>query len=262
MNNYHGHYKPQHQHQHQHQQLCNSCRLTFPNQVPSNTTCMRTLKVEPCLPSAASSSSATGGGGCSTMPVAYLSTQYPADPRRFMAIHQACLQMLSSEHTFNDSTPLMISDPGLGAAMGLVFKVHDESSRGHVRKYALICLCDHEQLLMGAWNLVVASLTSIKTSIQKRAAAPDGEFGYAKAPHQQQQQQPPQQQQQQQQPSYGIPSVSNISPSTPDRFLRKRDSRVPPKSLTVILKDDRFFGEIHAKFTYLLSMLNKRYMFP
>lgn len=196
------------------QQLCNSCRLTFPNQVPSNTTCMRTVKVEP-----------------HGSTVAYLSTQYPGDPRRFMAIRQACLQMLSSEHTFNDATPLMVADPGLGgAAMGLVFKVRDESSRGHVRKYALVCVCDHEQMLMGAWSMVVSSLSAIKTSIQRRAAAADDSCGV---------------------------------PSTPDnRFLRRRDSRVPPKSLTVILKDDCFFGEIHAKFTYLLSMLNKRFMFP
>lgn len=202
--------------------------------------------------------------------MAYLSTQYPGgDPRRGMAIRQACLQMLSSEHTFNDSTPLMISDPGpLGAAMGLVFKVHDESSRGHVRKYALICVCDHEQLLMGSWNLVKTVLTSIKTSIQRRAAAAPDFYPSTthdstnSTNHHHNTNNQHHHNNNHTQHSQSINSSSTAATTTPDRFLRKRDSRAPPKSLTVILKDDRFFGEIHAKFTYLLSKLNKRYMFP
>lgn len=201
--------------------LCASCRLAFPTlpQTPTGpVTSMRTVKNEPQLST-----------------VVYLTTQFPADSERYAMIRQSCLKILSSEHTFNDSTPIVISDPRQGTALGLVFKVPDDMSRGHLRQYALICHCDNEQLLMSSWQLIKTHLNMMKTSIQQRAAK-----------------------------EYEKDESSRRSSSGGiDLHLRtRRESKQhPPRSLTSILKNDQLYGEIHSQFSYLLSLLNRNYRF-
>ncbi|VVT58995.1 uncharacterized protein SAPINGB_P006488 [Magnusiomyces paraingens] len=167
--------------------------------------------------------------------VVYLTTQYPSDPERYAMIRQACLKILSSENTFNDFTPISISDSRQGTALGIVFKVPDDMSRGHLRQYALICHCDDEQLLMGSWKLIAAHLNLIKTSIQQRAAKE-----YEKEE-----------------------TLRRTSSGGLDQYLRtRRESKQhPPRSLTSVLKDDQFYGELHSQFAYVLSLLNKKYRF-
>lgn len=200
---------------------CASCILVFPR--PQNgdsqgpVTSMRTIKKEPSFDN-----------------VIYLSTQYPSDTERYAVIRQSCLKILSSENTFNDSTPVVISDPRLGTSLGIVFKVHDDMSRGHFRKFVFICHCSNEQMLMSSFMLITNHLNNIKSYIQQRAAK---EYEKEDA----------------------IRKASGVS----EWLLRnKRENKQnPPRGLTSILKDDQFYGELHSQFTYLLSLLNKKYRF-
>lgn len=96
---------------------CASCRLVFPQAQPNGSTdlvtSMRTIKTEPSFNS-----------------VVYLSIQYPSDPERYAVIRHSCLKILSSETTFNDYTPVVVSDPHQGTSLGIVLR------------YTMICLVD------------------------------------------------------------------------------------------------------------------------
>lgn len=200
---------------------CASCILTFPrSQTGENmgpVTSMRTIKDEP-----------------SGDKIVYLSIQTPTDQERYTIIRQSCLKILSSEHTFNDSMPVVISDPGQGTSLGIVFKVHDDMSRGHFRKYVFICHCDNEQMLMSSFMLITGHLNVLKTYIQQRASK-----------------------------EYEREESIRKASAGSDWFIRagRESKKNPPRGLTSILKDDQFFGQLHSQFTYLLSSLNKKYRF-
>ncbi|CAN6672766.1 protein Lst7p [Trichomonascus vanleenenianus] len=182
-------------------QTCQSCELVFPSDVRA-AQCIRT----------------SGDDG-----TVYLSSQYPATDARFKAIRQSCLRTLSSEYTFNERTPMMFSDPQIGTAIVLVFHVDDGSSRGHVRKYAIICLGENETQLVKTWDVVVPQMEQLASSIRLRALLESDKENAKKTGH--------------------------------ERFLRNRDAKQQPKSLATILKDDRVFVEIHARFTKMLYYL-------
>lgn len=154
----------------------------------------------------------------------YISTKYPSSQNRFLAVRQACLHSLSSEHLFNDSTPMMYSDSKIGTAIILVFNVEDNSSRGHIRKYCIICLGENEIKLAYSWDTIVPQLKELAKSIKLRAS-----------------------------------KVNNNDQEylNNERFLRIRDVKQTTKSLTTILKDDKIFIEIHSKFTKILNLLEK-----
>ncbi|ANB11415.1 hypothetical protein AWJ20_4225 [Sugiyamaella lignohabitans] len=155
-----------------------------------------------------------------------VSSHYPASQARYTAIRQTCLRMLSSEHTFNDSTPMLFSDPSIGSAIILVFMVQDEQSRGLVRRYGITCVSEDETLLVEAWNIVAPQIENISKSIQKRAALQSQKH-----------------------------VVSASYSGGPERYLRKRDTNQPARSLCTIVNDDELFLEIHAKFSRILSEL-------
>jgi folliculin len=188
----------------QQQQTCQACRLVLPTSPTSQRmpACMKT----------------SGSRG-----VSYVSSRYPASQARFMAVRQACLRALSAEHVFNDQTPMMFSDSKIGTAAVLVFNVDDGSSRGQVRKYALICLGENETQLAHAWGSLVPQMADLAKTIKMRAlAASDKE---------------------------------NAKSTGNERFLRIRDVKQPARSLATILKDERIFVEVHARFAKMLALL-------
>ena len=132
---------------------------------------------------------------------------------------------LSSEHVFNESTPMMFSDSRIGAAIIMVFQVEDSSSRGHIRKYGLISLCEDETTLANSWSIIVSRMNKIIKSIKQKAEKESDRLDSKKSGH--------------------------------ERYLRIRDIKQSSKSLATIVKDDRLFIEIHARFTEILSTLNK-----
>jgi hypothetical protein len=182
-------------------------------------------------------------------------------------LKQAYLQLLSSEHTFNDSTPIMVSSSGSSngsstgfAYMGLVFKIRDDSSRGHVRKYALIALAEKDQELMRDWTFLVNHFNRIRTWMVKSpetaaarnasAAAGIGNSGGDSAT--------------------GAAFTTSLASdhaataayaSPPSLFLRnKRDaSSTQSQTLPELLKNAAFFQELHGKFTAILVTLDKKY---
>jgi hypothetical protein len=154
-----------------------------------------------------------------------VSSHYPAAQSRYTALRQICLRMLSSEHTFSDSTPMMFSDNTIGTAIVVVFAVSDEVSRGHVRRYGIACVCENETALVRAWHNVAPQLVQIAKSIQRRAT------------HQ---------------------SSKQVASFTgPERYLRMRDVQQPSRSLASILNDDHIFIEIHMRFSKILSGLGQ-----
>uniref|UniRef100_A0A060TCL5 ARAD1D43604p n=1 Tax=Blastobotrys adeninivorans TaxID=409370 RepID=A0A060TCL5_BLAAD len=185
---------------------CASCQLIFPKDIAGSAP--RFLR--------------TSSEDKSSM---YVSTQYPKSQQRFTAVRQACLRALSSEHTFNDHTPMMFSDGGIGTAIVLSFRVSDGSSRGQVRRYALIFLGQDEAQVASYWNTVVPHMEELARSIKLRALIESDKEDSKR---------------------YGN-----------ERFLRIRDSHQSSKSLVTILKDDKLFVEIHAKFSRVLAILDR-----
>lgn len=265
--------------------LCTSCRLTFPtvkisskntqnvsstmtskaarpakqtnensNDKSAIVTSMRTIKNEP-------------GQG----PTVYLSTQYPQDADTYSTLRRECLKILSSETSFNDSTPIMVSDPGFQShAIGLAFKVFDERARGYYRKYAFICHCDTERLLMQNWRIITRHLIYLKGYIQRQALQAhelekmkqtqqnDGdttnnnsnvsgasiiESLFSKLATEQQ--------------NMGFRLEHGMASGV--TYFGRPQSHIP-RSLTSITKNDNFYGELHSQFTYILSTLNRKYV--
>lgn len=227
---------------------CNSCRFRVPHK--DDVTRLRTI--------------ATNG-------TTYLSTQAPVESADAAVLKQAYLQLLSSEHTFNDSTPIMVSSSGGSsgsgsssngfAYMGLVFKIRDDSSRGHVRKYALIALAETDLALMRDWTFLVNQFNRIRTWMVKSpetaatggaATAPDaaaaagaGFTANLASDH------------------AGTTTAAYASP--PSLFLRsKRDASSSTQSQTLpeLMKNAAFFQELHGKFTAILAGLDKKYNSP
>lgn len=261
--------------------LCLSCRLTFPiikvnnnGQQNSNTegksdeknaivTSMRTRKKEPGLGN-----------------VVYLSTQFPQDADKFSILRKVCLKMLSSEKS-NDSAPIMISDPAqLSSSIGLVFKVRDAKARGLFRTYAFICHCDNENLLMHNWVLITRHLIYLKHTIQAQA-----ERAYELDNFKRNQRNDIETEAASRFFRQGDSSNSTISGASAIASLASRLASEQhnmnfrtdyntagggmyhvkkqlhsPRSLTSITKNDNFFGELHGQFTYILSLLSKKYV--
>lgn len=227
---------------------CDSCRLKLPYQ-EEDTTSLRTT---------------TKHG------VTYLSMQTPASAADKFVLKQACLQLLSSELTFNDSTPIMVSSSSSGtssgfAYMGLVFKIQDNSSRGHVRKYALIALAETDQTLMRDWTYLANYFNRIRTWMVKSpetttvpntstASSTSSSCGGSGNPAVA--------------ASTTLPDDDNDDTvnneyssytSPPSLFLRTREAKTQSKSLPELLKNDNFFEELHARFTQIQSTLDKKY---
>lgn len=120
---------------------------------------------------------------------------------------------------------MMFSDGGIGSAIVLSFRVSDGSSRGQVRRYALIFLGQDEAKVASYWNTVVPHMEELARSIKLRALIESDKEDSKR---------------------YGN-----------ERFLRIRDSHQSSKSLVTILKDDKLFVEIHAKFSRVLAILDQ-----
>lgn len=198
--------------QNQSASTCPSCQLVFPGTDFKH--CMKTIAKE-----------ARKGKGASTVDTVYISSQSPVSQLRYTALRIACLRALSSEHTFNDNTPMMFSDPAIGTAIVMVFKVADVTSRGHVRRYALLCLGESETVILNSWSVVVPRFESIATSIQARAKCEA--------------------------------DSTNPNKIVPDRYLRIRDVKIQSRNLASIINYPMIFVELHAKFSKILSILNR-----
>lgn len=201
--------------------------------------------------------------------VTYFSMQTPASAADKLVLKQACLQLLSSELTFNESTPIMVSSSSSSSStsngfayMGLVFKIQDNSSRGHVRKYALIALAETDQTLMRDWTYLANYFNRIRmwmvkspetTAVPNTSAASNGGGGgggnsAVTA-------------------SITLPEDDNDATidsdysytSPPSLFLRIRESKTQSKSLPELLKNDNFFEDLHARFVQIQSTLDKKY---
>jgi hypothetical protein len=208
----------------------NAHREISVNQVSSNATCQSCKLMFPGTNSKQQNNSMKTGvrekhiRSGRTVETVYVSSQSPVSQSRYTALRLACLRALSSEHTFNDNTPMMFSDPVIGTAMVLVFKVADVASRGHVRRYALLCLGEDETMILNSWTIVAPRFEAIAKSIQDKARR----------------------------------EVDNTDPNkiVPDRYLRIRDAKVQSRSLASIINDPAIFVELHAKFSKILSTLN------
>lgn len=135
----------------------------------------------------------------------YVSSQSPMLQSRFTALRLACLRALSSEYTFNDNTPMMFSDSVIGTALVLVFKVADLVSRGHVRRYALICLGEDETMTLNSWNVLAPRFEALARSIQDKARRES--------------------------------ERTDPNKLVPDRYLRIRGAKVQSRSLASIVND-------------------------
>lgn len=153
----------------------------------------------------------------------FISSSSPASKLRFDAVRQACLRLIPSEHTFNDSTPMLFSDPDMGTALVLNFQVADDTSRGSVRRYSLMCLCQDEIKLTHCWNTVTSHFQAIVKKLQSKA-------------------------------NKQVQRASEKKQVT-NRYLRTpRDSAHPPRSLASMV-DDMIFVDVHARFVRLLLNL-------
>lgn len=212
------------------QPSCASCKLIFPrmkNRPADSLSAGQSFESQTSEMSLAAANSALSAPLSSMRTVhgdySFVSSNSPASKQRFSAVRQACLRLIPSEHTFNDSTPMLFSDPDMGTALILNFQVADDTSRGSVRRYCLICLCQDEIKLTHSWNLVTSHFQAIVNKLQSKANKQVQRASEKK-------------------------QVNN-------RYLRTpRDSAHPPRSLASMI-DDMIFVDVHARFVRLLLSL-------
>lgn len=124
-------------------QACASCRMVLPSDTAINIT-------------------STAGD------VAFVSTNYPPNPKRYSAVTKLVLKSLSVETTLDIAKPIFFGDVTNGYAIAKIFKIKDASARGSERKYSLLVIGNNETALLHNWDVVGMYFSEFISLIQKK----------------------------------------------------------------------------------------------
>ena len=181
----------------------------------------------------------------------YMSTSSPLDPNTYSIVRRAIIRTLSCEQLPRGLTAgeLSFGDPVNGYTIAYKFRLSDPHARGGHRKYALLALASNERRACQATTFIWARFQQIAASLVART-----------------------EQALQQSKSIGISndenSKSNILPissfltgrvTDPDGFPRSGGARPNARGLPDIVRDEKFFAELHLDFIGLLRDLRWRF---
>lgn len=150
----------------------------------------------------------------------FISTNYPANARRYSSLTKLVMKSLVVETTSDITKPMYFGDSTNGYCITKIFKIKDVNSRGGERKYSLMVVSDSETKLLQNWDIISTYFTEIILLIQKLVEVQSS-------------------------------SKNNTSSIDNERYLRR--SLIKPKSLVELTNDPQLFVKFHLWVVELLK---------